>query len=134
MPEPDGPISARNSPAGTARIALGTAPCCEFGSGLSGQKFYDENCDGQQEPWESGVPGWTIQLSNGQTAQTDANGYYSFPDLPIGSSAAQKAGPAFGRADPLFSFLPRENPPWDINHPKYHLFVIPTRSAPAVSL
>jgi len=56
-------------------------PCSDFGS-ISGVKFADSNGNGVQDPGESGLSGWTIEIwdENGPlgSAVTDDNGAYSF--------------------------------------------------------
>ncbi|MCX6679553.1 MAG: hypothetical protein NTX42_04190 [Methanothrix sp.] len=56
---------------------------------LSGLKFEDKDGNGLQGTGEGGLPGWTIKLQklDGSviTTTTDADGNYSFPDLPEGS-------------------------------------------------
>jgi hypothetical protein len=76
-------VDAEISVTGSGILPLGS-PCCPFGSGISGQKFFDLNCDGIQEPGEPGLSGWPIQLSNGSNTVTDVNGYYYFTNLTPG--------------------------------------------------
>jgi hypothetical protein len=59
--------------------------CCNNKSKLTGMKFNDLNCDGVKDANEPGLPGWTIQLSNGQSKVTDAGGFYTFTDLDAGN-------------------------------------------------
>jgi hypothetical protein len=66
-------------------LALQAAACCRPASGISGQKFFDFNQNGSHDAGEPALPGWTMQLSNGATATTDANGYYYFQNLAPGS-------------------------------------------------
>ncbi|MBN2281220.1 MAG: PKD domain-containing protein [Candidatus Marinimicrobia bacterium] len=47
--------------------------------GITGQKFQDNNGNGKWDSGEPALPGWTIQLSTGATAVTDAHGSYFFP-------------------------------------------------------
>lgn len=54
--------------------------CCQETGVIEGIKFWDRDCDGQQSPGESALPGWTITAEgNGgvYSAVTDANGHYS---------------------------------------------------------
>jgi hypothetical protein len=83
-------LNAEVSVTGSGLMGLG-APCCQFGSGISGQKFYDLNCNGKQDPGEPGLSGWTIQLSNGSNTVTDVNGYYYFTNLPPGTYTVTEA-------------------------------------------
>lgn len=66
-------------------IGLERSVCCDVYGSLTGAKFQDLDCDGKRDPNEPGLPGWTIQLSNGQTAVTDALGNYYFNNLPPGT-------------------------------------------------
>jgi hypothetical protein len=77
-------LNASVSVTGSGLISLGES-CCQFGSGISGQKFYDLNCNGVQDPGEPSLSGWTIHLSNGSNTVTDVNGYYYFTNLPPGT-------------------------------------------------
>jgi hypothetical protein len=81
----------------TCRDAYGFPPtgdepglCIYYGK-ISGTVFYDGMTNGQIDPGESGVPDMTVTLASGacpstpgKTALTDAEGKYSFPDLPQG--------------------------------------------------
>lgn len=66
-------------------IGLEKSVCCDPEGTLTGMKFWDRDCDGKRDPNEPGLPGWTIQLSNGMTAVTDALGNYYFNNLPPGT-------------------------------------------------
>ena len=66
-------------------IGLERSVCCDPGGSLTGMKFQDLNCNGKKEAGEPGLPGWTIKLSNGATAVTDALGNYYFTNLPPGA-------------------------------------------------
>ncbi|PWU21513.1 MAG: hypothetical protein C5B50_01585 [Verrucomicrobia bacterium] len=80
-------LNASVSLTGSGIIPAGS-PCCPIGSGLSGRKFFDMNCNGVQDPGEPGLAGWTIQMSGGATTQsavTDVNGYYYFTNLVPGT-------------------------------------------------
>jgi hypothetical protein len=59
--------------------------CCNNKSKLTGMKFNDLDCDGIKDDNEPGLPGWTIQLNNGQSKVTDAGGFYTFTDLDAGN-------------------------------------------------
>ncbi|MGE3799844.1 MAG: SdrD B-like domain-containing protein [Candidatus Kapaibacterium sp.] len=65
-------------------IGLERSVCCDRDGILTGAKFWDKNCDGKRNPGEPGIPGWTIVLSNGDTAITDALGNYYFTGLVPG--------------------------------------------------
>ena len=52
---------------------------------ISGAVFNDANGNGVKESGEAGLSGVTISLSNGATAVSDANGTYSFSNVPTGS-------------------------------------------------
>ena len=49
---------------------------------LSGTVYSDTNSNGVQDTGEPGVAGVAVKLNTGQTATTDANGDYSFSNLP----------------------------------------------------
>lgn len=55
------------------------------GGRLGDRVWSDANGDGLQDSGEVGIVGATVTLSTGATTTTDANGYYSFGDLPAGS-------------------------------------------------
>ncbi|HMN33596.1 MAG TPA: SdrD B-like domain-containing protein [Chitinophagaceae bacterium] len=60
------------------------------GAGLGDYVWFDANNDGVQDANESGVPGVTVTLYNGngiaiKSAVTDGRGYYSFPNLTPGT-------------------------------------------------
>lgn len=54
---------------------------------IDGMKFWDEDCDGEKDPNEPGLSGWTIVITGpvNLTVQTAANGQYSFSNLPQGT-------------------------------------------------
>lgn len=53
---------------------------------VEGYKFNDLNGNGAwDQPAEPGLEGWTIQLSNGSSTLTDANGHYQFNLVPTGT-------------------------------------------------
>jgi hypothetical protein len=52
---------------------------------LSGVAFFDANKNGIQDPEDWGWAYTEVMLSNGETAETDENGNYTFPDLPAGT-------------------------------------------------
>lgn len=65
--------------------------CLQVGGGISGRKYEDLNGNGVRDDGEPYLEGWTINLDRecdgfiNQTTQTDANGFYSFPNNPIGT-------------------------------------------------
>ena len=61
---------------------------------IDGTKFNDTNGDGTWDAGEPGVPGVTINLSNGWTTSTDGNGNYVFNDVPTGTYSASEVVPA----------------------------------------
>ncbi|MGA9115413.1 MAG: SdrD B-like domain-containing protein [Bacteroidota bacterium] len=66
--------------------SLKTLPGPQLGS-IGGSKFDDQDGDGQWDPLEPGLAGWTINLAgpvNG-VAVTGAGGVYSFNNLPAGA-------------------------------------------------
>jgi len=52
---------------------------------LDGYKFNDLNGNQTWDQGELGLAGWTIQLSNGASALTDASGHYQFNLVPTGT-------------------------------------------------
>ncbi|ELS01928.1 periplasmic component of the Tol biopolymer transport system [Xenococcus sp. PCC 7305] len=61
---------------------------------IQGRKWHDLNGNGQQDPGEPGLEGWTIYLDQNQNSQldgdeisttTDVNGFYSFTNLRFGT-------------------------------------------------
>lgn len=52
---------------------------------ITGSVYNDDNQNGSQDTGESGVNGATVTLNTGQTATTDANGNYTFSNLPAGT-------------------------------------------------
>lgn len=50
--------------------------------GITGKKFSDINGNGMQDEGEPGLEGWIINLDNGQSTMTDADGNYSFTVAP----------------------------------------------------
>ncbi|MCL5028104.1 MAG: SpaA isopeptide-forming pilin-related protein [Bacteroidetes bacterium] len=64
-----------------------TSPVVTTGS-ICGMKFNDLNGNGRKDDGESGLSGWTINLSMGavnMTVTTGADGSYCFNDLPAGT-------------------------------------------------
>jgi len=64
---------------------------------ITGIKYHDINADGTQDIDESGLQGWLISLSNGDTQITDADGTYRFAglrpsDTPYSVSETQQDG------------------------------------------
>ena len=62
----------------TADAGLQYDTCCDAKTIISGHKWNDYTGDGIWQDFEPGIEGWTIQLSNGDIATTDENGFYSF--------------------------------------------------------
>jgi hypothetical protein len=69
-------------PGGTDGVLV--PACCERTGAVCGTKWNDLNHDGIHQTSEPGLPNWTIQLNNGQTAVTDQFGNYCFSKLPPG--------------------------------------------------
>lgn len=70
--------------------------CCHRTGSICGMKWNDLNHDGVHQSSEPSLQGWTIQLSNGQTAVTDQFGRYCFSDLaPGGYTVTEKAQPGW---------------------------------------
>lgn len=66
-------------------LSLENPLCCQPGASIAGQKFDDVNGNGTFDAGEPALAGWTIELSNGDTAVTDSNGFYYFMNLPAGT-------------------------------------------------
>ncbi|MEO8621685.1 MAG: SdrD B-like domain-containing protein [bacterium] len=66
----------------------------------------DLNANGVQDAGEPGIPGVLLQLSNGATTTTDANGAYAFTDLPAGTYTVQVGAPAGFAASPTGAGTP----------------------------
>ncbi|MDP3998055.1 MAG: SdrD B-like domain-containing protein, partial [bacterium] len=87
---------------GTIVLTPGDEKTCEITNddqpgSISGQKFEDENGDGLKDEGENGLENWTINLTGtvNTSTVTDADGNYSFEDLPAGDysvSETQKPG------------------------------------------
>lgn len=58
---------------------------------LSGKKYYDTNRNGQLDPGEAGLAGWTIEISCSDgvsvSLTTDANGEFSYTTAPASPSS-----------------------------------------------
>jgi hypothetical protein len=78
-----GSISAAGGPNGAGGVVK--PGCCQPMGSICGMKWNDANHDGIHQTSEPGLAGWTIHLSNGQTAVTDQFGNYCFTNLPAGS-------------------------------------------------
>ena len=63
---------------------------------ITGTKFYDANVNGIQDGDEAGIPGWFIQASIPSNTTTDANGNYSFLDVPDGDVRRVRGDPVLG--------------------------------------
>lgn len=70
---------------GLGGAGLLTAECCNRTGRILGAKWNDLDGDGIWDSNETGIPGWQINLSNGQTAFTDNAGYYAFTNLAPGT-------------------------------------------------
>ncbi len=67
--------------------------------GITGRAFHDLNGNGTADAGEPGLPGWIIfldsinngTLDNGEpSATTNAEGYYAFPNVPVGSHTVRE--------------------------------------------
>src|SRR5262249_43172007 len=88
--------SSRNSGAGNrnARLQLETLEDRTLPSSISGTVFNDLNGDGVQGSTEPGLPGWEVDLFQGQTLVkalgTDGNGNFTFSNLNPGTYTIQE--------------------------------------------
>ena len=88
----DNVVSAVALPAGADGVAYNFG---ELGAAVAGTVYVDLNRDGTQQAGEAGIAGVTLTLTgtdiNGNavslTATTDANGHYSFANLPAANAA-----------------------------------------------
>jgi len=64
------------------------------GSTIAGEKFYDTNVNGVLDSGEVGIPGWFIQASIPTNTTTDADGNYSFLNVPDGIYSVCEVIPA----------------------------------------
>ncbi len=64
------------------------------GGTLGDRVWNDLDGNGVQDAGEPGLPGATVTLNTGATTTTDANGYYSFPGLPVGTYTVTVSAPA----------------------------------------
>ncbi len=78
-------IAGTVSANGLGGAGLLTAECCNRTGRILGAKWNDLNGNGVWDSGEPGLPGWQINLSNGQTAFTDNAGYYAFTNLTPGN-------------------------------------------------
>ncbi|RPI19876.1 MAG: hypothetical protein EHM58_00355 [Ignavibacteriae bacterium] len=69
---------------GLRKISAECCPCTGPTGSINGYKWNDINGDGIYQTSEPMLPNWTINLSNGQSVQTDNWGYYFFSSLPAG--------------------------------------------------
>jgi hypothetical protein len=70
---------------GLRKISAECCPCTGPTGSINGFKWNDLNGDGIWQSNEPKLPNWTINLSNGQSVQTDSWGYYFFSSLPAGT-------------------------------------------------
>lgn len=68
---------------GTARAPIGGMPGMGAGR-VEGHVYFDQNGNGVREANEGGVPGVTVMLNQRYVARTDAQGFYSFPQVAAG--------------------------------------------------
>lgn len=72
------------------RTCIGTPVVPPLTGSICGVKFDDKNGNGKQDPGETGLPGWTIVLTDGDgnfvaSVVTGPNGEYCFKGLPMGA-------------------------------------------------
>jgi fimbrial isopeptide formation D2 family protein/uncharacterized repeat protein (TIGR01451 family) len=87
----------------------------EIGVPVSGTVFLDRDRDGTRDGGEPGIPGVTIQLidANGtvvRTTTTDANGNYTFPNVPPGNYTIRELQPTGYGNPPAGTFAPDTRP------------------------
>jgi len=91
------PVIAKNPDVGVEQEEQGCGGGFRHGT-ISGYKFYDADDDGEISGHDT-VAGWTIELSGGypgyaRTTTTDANGYYVFNDLALGTYQIAEKSPS----------------------------------------
>ena len=77
---------------------IGFGPSITTGASVSGTVFMDPNRNGSRDPSETGAGGVTVSLLNSvgtviATAITDANGNYTFTNIPAGTYSAIISAP-----------------------------------------
>ncbi len=87
---PAGGTHSINLNANTANLNFGNRMPAPPKGSISGLKFEDRNANGNRDPGENGLSGWTIQLKDLKTGKltstkTGGNGAYNFANLPPGS-------------------------------------------------
>ena len=82
-------------------LCSNTPACCQTNLSIAGRKFNDLDGDGLWDSGEPAMAGWTIHLSNGQTAVTDSNGDYYFLNLLDGSyTVTEEVSPHWTQTHP----------------------------------
>ncbi len=91
------PVTATANTTSTAPN-IGFGPSASTGASVSGTVFLDPNRSGSRDPSETGAAGVTVSLVSATgsviaTAITDANGNYTFPNIPAGTYTAVISAP-----------------------------------------
>lgn len=104
------PSTDSNGSGATVTVLTGTDDTIDFGfyklGGLGDFVWSDTNGDGIQDAGEPGIAGVAVTLSTGATTVTDANGEYSFGNLPPGTYSVTIATPAGYFASPTGAGTP----------------------------
>ncbi len=110
----------------TSRIGAFRVPGCRDGT-VAGSTFYDINHDGIRNGAESGLPGWSVTYTGGQSGKlmTDALGAFTLT-LP--------ADPAYGSADYAFSAPAPSHAGWIATQPTGPIGTGLTRTAAGYQL
>ncbi|NOT62820.1 MAG: HYR domain-containing protein [Acidobacteria bacterium] len=93
-----------------------TVKDCSVGS-VSGRKIYDANGPKDGDGGGGGVEGFKIVLSGSASATTytDANGYYSFKNLPAGSYKVTEVPPAASTSAAWVATKPTASPSFTVS-------------------
>lgn len=104
------PSTDSNGSGTSVTVLTGTDNTIDFGfyklGALGDFVWNDTDADGVQDAGEPGIAGITVNLSNGATTTTDANGFYAFSNLPPATYTVTVATPAGYLASPTGAGTP----------------------------